>query len=33
VNVTVNYGPDERTVVVEQDTSLGEAIIATGLPL
>jgi uncharacterized 2Fe-2S/4Fe-4S cluster protein (DUF4445 family) len=33
VNVTVNYGTDERTVVVEQDTPLGEAIIATGLPL
>jgi len=33
VNVTVNYGTDERTVSVEQGTPLGEAIIATGLPL
>jgi uncharacterized 2Fe-2S/4Fe-4S cluster protein (DUF4445 family) len=33
VNVTVTYGTDERTTTVEQDTVLGDAIIATGLPL
>jgi uncharacterized 2Fe-2S/4Fe-4S cluster protein (DUF4445 family) len=33
VNVTVNYGTDERTVSVEKDSVLGEAIITTGLPL
>jgi uncharacterized 2Fe-2S/4Fe-4S cluster protein (DUF4445 family) len=33
VNVTVNYGNDERSVEVQADTLLGEAIIATELPL
>jgi uncharacterized 2Fe-2S/4Fe-4S cluster protein (DUF4445 family) len=33
MNVTVTYGTDERTTTVERDTVLGEAIIATGLPL
>ncbi len=33
MNVTVHYGTDERTVSVEQGTVLGEAVIATGLPL
>lgn len=33
MNVTVTYGTDERTTTVEQDTILGDAIIATGLPL
>ncbi len=33
MNVTVHYGTDERTIAVEQGTTLGEAIIATGLPL
>ena len=33
MNVTVVYGTDERTVSVEPGTVLGEAIIATGLPL
>ena len=33
MNVTVTYGTDERTSTVEQGTVLGDAIIATGLPL
>ncbi|HFD39127.1 MAG TPA: DUF4445 domain-containing protein [Anaerolineae bacterium] len=33
MNVTVTYGTDERTIAVEPETTLGEAIIATGLPL
>ena len=33
VKVTVSYGSDVRTVVVEEDALLGGAIIATGLPL
>jgi uncharacterized 2Fe-2S/4Fe-4S cluster protein (DUF4445 family) len=33
VQVTVSYGTDERSVEVEQNTLLGDAIIATGLPL
>jgi uncharacterized 2Fe-2S/4Fe-4S cluster protein (DUF4445 family) len=33
VKVTVNYGTDERTITVEKDSSLGAAIIGTGLPL
>jgi len=33
VNVTVSYGNDTRSVSVEENTLLGEAIIATGLPL
>ena len=33
MNVTVNYGTDERSVSVEENTLLGDAIIATGLPL
>jgi uncharacterized 2Fe-2S/4Fe-4S cluster protein (DUF4445 family) len=33
VNVTVNYGTDERTVTVKKGTLLGEAVITTGLPL
>jgi uncharacterized 2Fe-2S/4Fe-4S cluster protein (DUF4445 family) len=33
VNVTVTYGTDERTIAVEKDSSLGAAIIGTGLPL
>jgi uncharacterized 2Fe-2S/4Fe-4S cluster protein (DUF4445 family) len=33
VNVTVNYGTDERTIIVEKNSSLGAAIIGTGLPL
>jgi uncharacterized 2Fe-2S/4Fe-4S cluster protein (DUF4445 family) len=33
MNVTVNYGTDERSVQVEENTLLGDAIIATGLPL
>jgi uncharacterized 2Fe-2S/4Fe-4S cluster protein (DUF4445 family) len=33
VNVTVSYGNDTRSVTVEENTPLGEAIIATGLPL
>ena len=33
VNVTVNYGTDERTITVEKNSSLGAAIIGTGLPL
>ncbi|MEJ2210348.1 MAG: 2Fe-2S iron-sulfur cluster-binding protein, partial [Anaerolineae bacterium] len=33
MNVTVTYGTDERTTSVEQDTVLGDAVIATGLPL
>jgi len=32
-SVTVNYGGDVRAVVVEENALLGEAIIATGLPL
>jgi len=31
--VTVSYGEDVRSVVVEEDSLLGEAIMATGLPL
>jgi uncharacterized 2Fe-2S/4Fe-4S cluster protein (DUF4445 family) len=31
--VSVSYGADERTIAVEDNTPLGEAIIATGLPL
>jgi uncharacterized 2Fe-2S/4Fe-4S cluster protein (DUF4445 family) len=31
--VTVSYGTDERSVVVEEKTRLGDAIITTGLPL
>jgi uncharacterized 2Fe-2S/4Fe-4S cluster protein (DUF4445 family) len=33
VNVTVNYGTNERTVAVEEHSTLGAAVIATGLPL
>jgi uncharacterized 2Fe-2S/4Fe-4S cluster protein (DUF4445 family)/DNA-binding GntR family transcriptional regulator len=33
IRVTVNYGPDVRSVVVEENSALGAAIIATGLPL
>ncbi len=33
MNATVNYGTDERTVTVEPGSQLGDAIIATGLPL
>jgi uncharacterized 2Fe-2S/4Fe-4S cluster protein (DUF4445 family) len=33
VNVTVAYGNDIRSVTVEENTLLGDAIIATGLPL
>jgi uncharacterized 2Fe-2S/4Fe-4S cluster protein (DUF4445 family)/DNA-binding GntR family transcriptional regulator len=33
VEVTVHYGSDERSVVVEKNALLGAAIIATGLPL
>ncbi|MFN2164829.1 MAG: 2Fe-2S iron-sulfur cluster-binding protein, partial [Anaerolineae bacterium] len=33
MNVTVSYGNDTRSVSVEENTLLGEAIIATGLPL
>jgi uncharacterized 2Fe-2S/4Fe-4S cluster protein (DUF4445 family)/DNA-binding GntR family transcriptional regulator len=33
IKVTVNYGPDVRSVVVEENSSLGAAVIATGLPL
>jgi uncharacterized 2Fe-2S/4Fe-4S cluster protein (DUF4445 family) len=33
VNVTVTYGTDERTITVEKGSSLGAAIIGTGLPL
>lgn len=33
MNVTVTYGTDERTIAVEKDSSLGAAIIGTGLPL
>lgn len=33
MNVTITYGTDERTVVVERDSLLGEAIISSGLPL
>ena len=33
MNVTVSYGTNERTVTVERGSLLGEAIIATGLPL
>ena len=32
VNVTVNYGNTERSVDVQADTLLGEAIIATACP-
>ena len=31
--ITVSYGEDVRKIVVDLSTSLGEAIIATGLPL
>ncbi|MCL7451738.1 MAG: ASKHA domain-containing protein [Anaerolineae bacterium] len=31
--VSVSYGTDERSINVEENSSLGEAIIATGLPL
>jgi uncharacterized 2Fe-2S/4Fe-4S cluster protein (DUF4445 family) len=31
--VSVSYGADERSITVADDTPLGEAIIATGLPL
>jgi uncharacterized 2Fe-2S/4Fe-4S cluster protein (DUF4445 family) len=31
--VTVSYGNDTRSVVVEENSALGSAIIATGLPL
>jgi uncharacterized 2Fe-2S/4Fe-4S cluster protein (DUF4445 family) len=33
VNVTVNYGTDERTITVEENSLLGSVIISTGLPL
>jgi uncharacterized 2Fe-2S/4Fe-4S cluster protein (DUF4445 family)/DNA-binding GntR family transcriptional regulator len=33
VKVTVSYGPDTRSVVVEENSNLGAAVIATGLPL
>ncbi|MGD8793564.1 MAG: 2Fe-2S iron-sulfur cluster-binding protein, partial [Anaerolineae bacterium] len=33
MNVTVIYGSDERTVTVAEKSVLGEAVIATGLPL
>jgi uncharacterized 2Fe-2S/4Fe-4S cluster protein (DUF4445 family) len=33
VNVIVSYGTDERSVAVEENSSLGAAVIATGLPL
>jgi uncharacterized 2Fe-2S/4Fe-4S cluster protein (DUF4445 family)/DNA-binding GntR family transcriptional regulator len=33
VKVTVSYGTDSRSVVVEEDSNLGAAVIATGLPL
>ena len=33
MNVTVTYGTDERTITVEENSLLGEAIIGTGLPL
>ena len=33
VRVTVSYGNDTRSVVVEENSALGSAIIATGLPL
>ena len=33
MNVTVIYGNEERSVTVAKDSVLGEAIIATGLPL
>lgn len=33
MKVTVVYGSDERSVEVPRDANLGEAIIATGLPL
>ncbi len=33
MNVTVIYGSDERSVSAQEDSPLGEAIIATGLPL
>ncbi len=33
MNVTVNYGTDERTIAVAKEILLGDAIIATGLPL
>jgi len=33
VNVTVIYGSDERSVAVAENSLLGEAVIATGLPL
>lgn len=33
VKVTVSYGDDVRAVVVQEDSLLGGAIIATGLPL
>jgi uncharacterized 2Fe-2S/4Fe-4S cluster protein (DUF4445 family) len=33
LEVTVNYGPDVRSVTVEENSPLGAAIIATGLPL
>ncbi|MBN1180337.1 MAG: DUF4445 domain-containing protein [Anaerolineae bacterium] len=32
-NVTISYGTDERSVAVETDSLLGDAVIATGLPL
>jgi len=31
--VIVSYGDDVRSVVVEENTILGDAVIATGLPL
>jgi uncharacterized 2Fe-2S/4Fe-4S cluster protein (DUF4445 family) len=33
ITVNVSYGTDERSVEVAEGTNLGEAIIATGLPL
>jgi uncharacterized 2Fe-2S/4Fe-4S cluster protein (DUF4445 family) len=33
LNVTVSYGTDTRTVKAEKDSLLGDAVIATGLPL
>ena len=33
VRVAVSYGTDTRSVVVEENSALGSAIIATGLPL
>jgi uncharacterized 2Fe-2S/4Fe-4S cluster protein (DUF4445 family) len=33
VNVTVTYGNDQRSVTVTENSPLGQAVIATGLPL